>query len=410
MPWIARPAFAADAIVIGLPTAQTAPVGTADHLDHLRGTQLAVEEINSSGGVLGRELKLFTADVNPISPESIRQSFAACVDAKVDAISCAFVFIPIVSMDATARYKCPYLNGTAQREQTSAIKANPGKYSHVFQIDGSDLDYGWTYPLMLAQQEEQGLWKPKNRKVHIVQEQSAYSRSITRGAVEQIKKQGKFEVARITDIQIPVQDWSPVVHELKQVDAGAIFINHWVAAELAAFTKQFVADPVKDAMVHLHYGPSQPEYLTLVGAAGNGFCWDSTIGHYQDEGGRAFEEKYKERFPSPFPGAVYPGVGYDIAYLLKHAWEAVGDPRKFKEVCAWVEKNPRRGVCGTINLDNPWHETFHFPANGFDDQLAAQEVNKGVALLHLQIQNMEHKIIFPKEVASSKFQPPPWWS
>src|SRR5215831_13898324 len=91
IPWIARPAFAPAPTVIGLPTAQTAPVGTADHLDHLRGTQLAMEEINSSGGVLGRELKLFTADVNPISPESIRQAFAACVDAKVDAISCAFV-------------------------------------------------------------------------------------------------------------------------------------------------------------------------------------------------------------------------------------------------------------------------------------------------------------------------------
>ncbi|MRX37395.1 ABC transporter substrate-binding protein [Aminobacter sp. MDW-2] len=410
MPWVARAAFAQNPILLGVPTAQTAPVGTADHLDHLRGTQLAMEEINSSGGILGRELKLFTPDVNPIIPESIKQAFAACVDAKVNAISCAFVFIPIVAMDTTAKYKCPYLNGTAQREQTEKIKENPEKYSHVFQVDASDLDYGWTYPLMLEEQEKSGLWTPKNRKIHIVQEQSGYARSITRGIVDQVKKRGNFEIAQITDIQIPVQDWNPVVHELRQVDAGAIFINHWVAAELAAFTKQFVANPVKNSLVHLHYGPSQPEYLTLVGEAGNGFIWDSTIGHLQDERGLAFEKKYRERFPGPFPGAVYPGHGYDVAYLLKRAWEAAGDPENFAATAAAIRQNPTRGVCGTINVNNPWQEALHYPANGFDDELAAPSAEEGIPLLHIQIQDLEHKIVYPKEVASAQLQLPPWWS
>jgi branched-chain amino acid transport system substrate-binding protein len=57
MPWVTRwGAIAAEPIVIGLPTAQTAAAGVADDLDHLNGTTLAMEEINAAGGILGRYL------------------------------------------------------------------------------------------------------------------------------------------------------------------------------------------------------------------------------------------------------------------------------------------------------------------------------------------------------------------
>ena len=54
-PWIVRPGFAASKpIVIGVPATSTAAVGAADHGDHINGSTLTVEEINKSGGVLGR--------------------------------------------------------------------------------------------------------------------------------------------------------------------------------------------------------------------------------------------------------------------------------------------------------------------------------------------------------------------
>jgi branched-chain amino acid transport system substrate-binding protein len=30
--------------------------------------------------------------------------------------------------------------------------------------------------------------------------------------------------------------------------------------------------------------------------------------------------------------------------------------------------------------------------------------------LYVQVQNTEHKIIFPNEIAESKLQPAPWWT
>ncbi len=402
-----RSAAAADGpIVLGVPTSQTAAAGVADDLDHLNGTTLAMEEINAAGGILGRPLKLFVTDVDKLSPESCQQAIAACVDAKVHAISNAFLFVPIPAMDASAKYRCPYLQGNTQRAATDAFKANPAKYSHIFQTDPSEVHYGYTYPIWLQAMEDSGKWKPKNRKVHIVQEQVGYCQTISKAAQAALKK-SKFNVAAVTDIQFPVQDWAPVIQKLKEVDAGAIMIDHWVAAEYAAFCKQFRANPVKDSLVYLQYGPSQPEFLTLAGEAANGFCWSTVLGVYADEKGNAFRAKYKKRFPG-IMGLVYTGNGYDIAYYLKAAWEATKDPSNFKAVCDWVRANPYRGVCGYMDMRNPYQEAAHFPDNGYE--ISAKELEKGMSQLYVQVQNKEHKIIYPYEIKESQLQRPPWWS
>jgi branched-chain amino acid transport system substrate-binding protein len=184
-------------------------------------------------------------------------------------------------------------------------------------------------------------------------------------------------------------------------------VDHWVAAEYAAFCKQFVADPVRNSLVYLQYGPSQPEFLSLAGSAGNGFCWSTVLGVYADERGSAFRAKYKKRFPG-IMGLVYTGSGYDNVHYLKKAWEAVGDPNKFKEVCDWIRTHPDRGVCGYMDMKNPYQEALHFPDNGFGNQ--STELEKGMSQLYAQVQNVDHKIIFPNEVAEGKLQPPPWWS
>jgi branched-chain amino acid transport system substrate-binding protein len=407
MPFVSRRhALAADPIVLGLPTSQTAAAGVADDLDHLNGTTLAMEEINAAGGILGRELKLFVTDVDKLSPESCQQAIAACIDAKVHAISNAFLFVPIPAMDESAKYKCPYVQGNTQRAATEAFKSNPEKYAHIFQTDPSEVHYGYTYPLWLEHEEAQGVWKPKNRKVHIIQEQVAYCQTISRAAQEAIKKRGKFEVAEVTDIQFPVQDWAPVIQKMKEVDAAAIMVDHWVAAEYAAFCKQFIADPVKDSLVYMQYGPSQPEFLTLAGDTANGFCWSTVLGVYADEKGRAFREKYKKRFPG-IMGLVYTGNGYDIVQYLKLAWEGVGDPDNFKAVCDWIRDHPYRGVCGYMDMKNELQEAAHFPDNGYP--ISASELEKGMSQLYVQVQNTEHKIIFPNEISESKLQPAPWW-
>jgi branched-chain amino acid transport system substrate-binding protein len=407
MPWIRR-VSAADTILLGVPSSLSTPYGVADDTDHLNGTKLAQEQINGAGGILGRELELFVPDVDKLSPESCRQAIAACIDKKVHAISNAFLFAPIPAMDESAKYKCPYLQGNTQRNATEMFKTDPEKYSHIFQTDPSEVNYGWTYPLWLTQMEKVQGWKPKNRKIHIVAEQVGYCQTILKAAKESIPKYD-FQLAEVTDIQYPVNDWSPVMQRLKEVDAGAIMIDHWVAAEYAAFCKQFVADPIAGALVYLQYGPSQPEFLELGGRATEGFCWSTVLGVYGDQKGEDFRKMYLERFPEyeGNMGLVYTGNGYDIVKYLELAWNATGSPEDFKANCDWIRANPYRGVCGMMNMNNEYQEALHYPDNGFG--LQADSPETGMSQLYVQVQDVQHKIIWPDAIAESKMRPAPWW-
>ena len=56
-------------ILIGIPAAQSGPVGVADHTDFTNGALMAIEEINASGGVNGHTLSTKIIDLNMLTPE-----------------------------------------------------------------------------------------------------------------------------------------------------------------------------------------------------------------------------------------------------------------------------------------------------------------------------------------------------
>jgi branched-chain amino acid transport system substrate-binding protein len=387
-------------IVIGMTISQTAAAGVADHTDHKNGSILAVEEINANGGILGRPLVLKMADVDLLSPESCQASVRKLVDMKVHAITSPFLFVPIPAMDASAGYKCPYVNGNTQRAATDMMAKNPAKYGHVFQMDPSEVYYGETFPRFLEEMAERGGWKPINNKVHIVQEQVAYCQTISRAGQEALKK-SKFQLAKVTDIQYPVQDWGSVIQDIKRTGAGAVMLNHWVAAEYAAFCKQFQANPLKGTLVYLQYGPSQPEFLELSGKAAEGFIWSTVLGVYADAKGRAFRDKYQKRFPGAPMGLCYTGGGYDMVHILAQAWSKTGTVDNFKVVNDYIRKTPFRGVCGWSIMNNARQEAVQFP-------VGTPDIEKGMSQLYFQVQNGQHKIIYPGQLKEQTFRNAPW--
>jgi branched-chain amino acid transport system substrate-binding protein len=242
------------------------------------------------------------------------------------------------------------------------------------------------------------VWKPANNKVHIIQEQVAYTQIISKSTQEALKGT-KFELGKITDIQFPVQDWGPVIQDIKKAGAGVVMLAHWAGAEEAAFAQQFAADPLKNALVYIQYGPSQPEFLSLAGTAADGFIWSSVLGVYADAKGQEFRKKYKAAYPGVM-GLAYTGFGYDSMHILANAWGAA-EPEDFAAVCSFLRKNLYRGVNGTYNVDNDSHTAVHYP-------LETPSLDKGLAQLYFQIQGDEHRIIAPQPLAESSFRLAPW--
>lgn len=389
-------------IVIGLPIAQSGPAGVADHADYLQGAKLAVKQINAAGGVRGRPIALRVVDIDIMTPEGTQAAFRKLVDAKVQAIASPFVLIPVPAMTTVANYKAPYLHGNTQAASLELVRKNPKQYGHVYQIDPPETFYGAGFPLLCEQLQASGAWKPVNNQVHIVTEQIAYTQTITKAAEAQFKARGKFAVAKVTQIQFPVQDWGPVIQDLRKTGAGVIMINHWVAAELAAFARQYAVNPVPGALVYLQYGPSQPEFLNLAGPAAEGFVWGTVYGVYADAQGQAFRNQYKAEYlpKGGIMGLVYTGGGYDTVQLLAKAW-AQAEPENFAAVNQALKTLRHRGVNGAYRFDNVNNAPLHYP-------LETNKLDEGIAHLFFQVQGGQHRIIAPDALKETGFRAAPW--
>ena len=396
---ISAPAFAADPIVIGVPTAQSGPVGVADQQDWLNGVTMAVEEINAAGGVNGRMLETKVVDIDLLTPEGTVGAFQSLVEAGVHALAHSFAIIAQPAMDVAASTGVPYMHGNTSQASLDLVAADPVKYRNIFQIDVAETYYGAGFVKFLSNQKAAG-WAPKNSRVHIVQEQIGYTQVISKATQAAIAASGgEWEQGPVTDIQFPVQDWTPVIQALKEADCGAIMIDHWVAAELASFAQAYVLDPVPGALVYLQYGPSQPEFLDLASDAAEGFVWGTVIGVYADEKGLAFRAAYQAKFPGTM-GMVYTGSGYDTIHILAEAWKAA-DPSDFDAVGKAIKDTRYRGVCGTYTFATPTNSPVSYPTMT-DDAEGAQ------AHLIFQVQDGAHTIISPDSHKQADMRPAPW--
>ena len=81
-------------ILIGIPAAQSGPVGVADHTDFTNGALMAIEEINAAGGVNGHTLTTKIIDLNMLTPEGNVAGILNLVESGVHAIASAFTIIP----------------------------------------------------------------------------------------------------------------------------------------------------------------------------------------------------------------------------------------------------------------------------------------------------------------------------
>ena len=134
---LAAPAMAQQGpIVIGVSTAQTGPAATAAEWE-LWGVNLAVEEINAAGGVLGRPLKVLVMD-NKCNPSEAVNVANKLVEAKVVAIEgshCSSAHL--ASMKIIQDAKIPMITGIASNPQITTLSGKGGN-DYAFRISASD--------------------------------------------------------------------------------------------------------------------------------------------------------------------------------------------------------------------------------------------------------------------------------
>ena len=182
--------------------------GAEDSRNFEAGITLAVEEINSYGGIHGRPIEVHYEDTKEITAETVTSAARRLIDRhEVHAIINGYNSLSVrAEYDTIADAGIPYMHDNTQYGHQFAVRDNPDRYWCIFQDDPSEYYYGSGLIYFLDELEKLGKWKRPNNKFVLFSGSIDYAITIA-AAVRDTAPQFGWELAIDDVVTQPVDDW-----------------------------------------------------------------------------------------------------------------------------------------------------------------------------------------------------------
>jgi len=321
-----------DTVQVGLIASLTGKFSALGSEDK-KAVELAIEQANAAGGLLGKKITLLTRD-DQTSPDKSVVAFNELKAANVVAvIGSVFSNSALATIPLTEREKVPYLSLTPAEEQVQPIKP------FVFVIPALSTAYAERYlEYMQAKKIERIAIAHDSKGAYAVSGYNA-TKSLAEKYGVRIVKDEVFETA--------TSDFSPLFTHVK--GSGAQALLFWgTGPSGVTVTKQYAAANLK---VPLFMTPSQASKLWLepVGSAGEGVTVLSSIGVVGDYLPEGPQKRVIDQMAAPFkakfgyPPPQFAQDGYSACLLL---FEAI-------KQSASIERNKIRDTLEKMSLLTP---------------------------------------------------------
>lgn len=318
-------AFAADTVKIGFIGSFASDAGRST----LRGAEIAVEELNAAGGVLGgKTIELVKADTGEDVTEGIKayeylaetEEVEFIVSGSVDDVSLGW-------LPRMVEYKIPTLDTwTSSITIIDKLVEDYDSYKMYFMNVASDealatlyVDFGKD---ILA--KKMG-WK----KTIILQEDTAFGGAINGLVSGLLAPEAGIEIVDTIVYDPATVDFSPIFS--RAVDSGADFIYIISSVNSQVVSSQYVKQQVPLAMTGVNVAALGQEYWEDTGGAGGGISTLSpvpSVGFTLDPMSRAFADKYIAKYGTERP--KYPHFnGFNAYFGVKQAFAAAEEAGGF---------------------------------------------------------------------------------
>ena len=287
----------------------SAPMGVSMR----NGEQIAVEEINAAGGVLGKKIALVDRD-DEAKNERGGQIMQELLDKEqvVAVLGPANTGVANASTQYTNQKKIPQIiNVAAGAKVNEFFASNPENY--IFRIAASD---DIQSKVIVGQALKRGAKKPA-----LLCDDTNYGQ-IGREKMEAVLAAMGVKPVYVGKFKIKDTDMTAQLQEAKAAGADVI-LAYGIGPELAAVSNSMDRISWKVPMIG-SWTLSMSNYTTNAGKNGNGTMMPQTFiesvatSPKQQAFLKAYSDKYKE---SPISSAVSAAQGYDSVYLLKLAME-----------------------------------------------------------------------------------------
>ena len=324
-------AFAADAVKVGIMVPTTGGTAT-DGKDMQRGIQLAADEINASGGLLGKKIETVTED-DACDPQQAVAAASKLISTGVVGVVggyCSGATLPTFKLYGEARM--PFV--VTASNSTALIGANLGTSFMINSTGDAQADTAV------------GLFESLGVKsIAIINMGDAYSADLAKISREKWEAKGN-KVVSYDVVSKGEQDFSSLVTTLKSKNPDAVF---WTAyyAEGALLIKQLRQAGYR-GKIAIGDGSNSPKLIEIAGRAAEGvYCFSNPIVDYLP-GAKGWAANYKKAF-NVDPGP-YSTLSYDGMMLFADAVKRAGSFDKEAVMKALKATNNYQGIAGPVSF------------------------------------------------------------
>lgn len=396
-----------DELVIGSMLPLSGP-GAPEAGEFRNGAQLAISEINSRGGVLGRKLRLVCADSGDQSADATLRAARWLIDEKgVNAIINGYnIGSQNAEYEPIADAGIIYIHANTLIQHHETVASDPYRYFGCFMGNPADYWYGQGFIKLLSWLKDTGQWSPASNRLAIISGSRPYSIVIA-NAMRAVAADFGWETAFGPEVvEIPRTDWQDVLERARRCDPAVLINTHLYQHDLAHFQRQFLQNPMR-CLVYLQYGGLHSSFNSTAGESANGVIVGTVTGLLQDEIGVNFAKRYVATYgmsSSPQIGCVTYASVHHYACAVAIAG-GVGSPyaddSRNRKVAKALMEYPFRSVTGTINYHREWQACIPYPDYTADPSL-------GMPHLFFQMQRGQSKIIAPDPYTTGRFELPGW--
>ena len=387
-------------------------------LSTLRGAEVAIEELNAGGGVMGEQIVLVSADTGQDPTEGVRAYEYLAETEKVDfIISGSIDDVSLGWLPRMQEYRIPTLDTwTSYIGIIDMVVEDPDSMRPYFMNIASDEALATLYINFGADVlKEQMGWD----SVVILAEDTAFGEAITGLVTEALAPVAGIEVKEIITYDVATVDFAPIFSRAQ--GTGADFIYQVSSVNSQVVSSQYVKLQVPMAMTGVNVAALGMEYWEDTGGAGGGISTLSpvpSVGFKLDPASQAFVDTYQAKYDSR---PVLPHFnGFNAYHGLKQAMAAAEEAGGFDNVEGWADAMKKQDL--VLNMDGElwlryafWGDDEVEPVTGrtyphnarFDLSEPFDEAQPSMVVVQWY-EDGTAAVVYPEKYATGAFTVPSW--
>ncbi len=382
---------------------------STDGQGYKRGVELAIDEINAYGGILGRPLEPYFVDTKNMSASEVVAAANYLIDRHgVHAIINGYNIGPNdAEYEPIADAGIIYMHVNTAIQHHNTVKSNPDRYFGCFMADPAEYWYGPAYTKFLADMRDSGQWTPQNDEIALIVGSIPYSIVVANAMKEYAERHG-WKTSFSEVVSTPTTEWGAVLAKIRQLNPAAIANTHFFAGDIAQCQLQFAANPT-NSLFYYQYGALQQDFREIAGDASVGVLTGTVDGLLPDDYAKPYVAAHAAKYGAdsdPQPGALSYGPmhHYALAAAIAGGTGEPGNVEQNKKV-AWALKNfTYRGPTGSYWYHPEFQATLPYPTIINDPSLGHP-----YSMQQIQDKSKPPVVVYPDPYTVGKFQLPSWF-